>query len=230
MTDTRTLAPEELDFLVGVDSPTVANALERLELRDRSDGYLGGNVACAFPELGPMVGTALTLTVDNAVGRTARPEGYWQLWSTLEALEGPVVIVMKDVSGTPHRVAYAGEIMVTLAKRLGAVGIVTDGALRDVAEVRAKGFHYFMRHAVVSHAEFELANVGDPVLVDGQLVRTGDILHGDANGIVIVPWESLSDLPGAVEAVRAAERRDLDYLEGPDFTLDGYRAMRGYNR
>jgi regulator of RNase E activity RraA len=230
MPETRTLSRSELDFLAGVDSPTVANALERLKLRDRSDGYLGGNVACAFPELGPMVGTALTLTVDNAVGRTARPEGYWELWSTLEALEGPVVIVMKDVSGTPHRVAYAGEIMVTLAKRLGAVGIVTDGALRDVAEVRAKGFHYFMRHAVVSHAEFELANVGDPVLVDGQLVHTGDLLHGDANGIVIVPWEGLGDLPGVVDAVRAAERRDLDFIESPEFTLDGYRAMRGYGR
>jgi len=230
MTDTRTLTPDDLEFLGDVDSPTIANALERLTLRDRSDGYLGGNVACAFPELGTMVGTALTLTVDNAVGRTARPEGYWELWSTLEALEGPVVIVMKDISGTPHRVAYAGEIMVTLAQRLGAVGIVTDGALRDVAEVRAKGFHYFMRHAVVSHAEFELANVGDPVLVDGQLVHTGDILHGDANGVVIVPWESLGDLPAAVEAVRVAERRDLDFIEGPDFTLEGYRAMRGYGR
>lgn len=230
MPETPTLAPGDREFLTGVDSPTVANALERLRLRDRSDGYLGGNVACAFPELGTMVGTALTLTVDNAVGRTARQEGYWELWETLERLEGPVVIVMKDVSGTPHRVAYAGEIMVTLAQRLGAVGIVTDGALRDLPEVRAKGFHYFMRHAVVSHAEFELAGVGDPVLLDGQLVRTGDLLHGDANGVVLVPWESLADLPAAVDAVRTAERRDLDFIQGPDFTLAGYREMRGYGR
>lgn len=230
MTEAPPLTPGDLAFLSGVDSPTIANALERLNLRDRSEGYIGGNVACAFPELGPMVGTALTVTVDNAVGRAARQEGYWELWSALEATAGPVVIVMKDVSGTPHRVAYAGEIMVTLAARLGAVGIVTDGALRDVAEVRAKGFHYFMRHAVVSHAEFELSKVSDPVLLDGQLVRTGDLLHGDANGIVLVPAAALPDLPAAVEAVRTTERRDLDFIEGPDFTLDGYRAMRGYGR
>ena len=228
MTADRILEAGDLEFLTGVDSPTIANALERLRLRDRSEGYLGGSVACAFPELGTMVGTALTLTVDNAVGRPARPEGYWDLWAALDAAPAPTVIVMKDASGTPTRVAYAGEIMVTLARRLGAVGIVTDGALRDVAEVRAKGFHYFMRHAVVSHAEFELSRVGDPVLLDGQLVRTGDILHGDANGIVLVPWESLPDLPAAVDAVRTAERRDLDYIDGPDFTLEGYRALRGY--
>ncbi|WP_394552528.1 RraA family protein [Agromyces sp. MMS24-JH15] len=228
MTTVPGLDQADLAFLQGVDSPTIANALERLDLRDRSDGYLGGNVACAFPELGVMVGTALTVTVDDAVGRPARQEGYWDLWATLEACEGPVVIVMKDVSGAPHRVAYAGEIMVTLAKRLGAIGIVTDGALRDLDEVRAKGFHYFMRHAVVSHANFELSKVGDPVLVDGQVVRTGDLLHGDANGIVIVPREGLAGLRDAVAAVRASERRDLDFIDGPDFTLDGYRAMRGY--
>ncbi len=219
---------DDLAYLRSVDSPTIANALERLDLRERRDGYIGGNVACRFPELGPMVGLALTVTVDDAVGRPARQEGYWALWEALEATAAPTVIVMKDASGAPERVAYAGEIMATLAQRLGAVGIVTDGALRDLDEVRAKGFHYFMRHAVVSHANFELSKVGDPVMLDGQLVRTGDLLHGDANGIVIVPDAGLPRLRDAVDAVRTAERRDLDFIEGPDFTLAGYREMRGY--
>ena len=222
------LTESDLAYLRGIDSPTVANALERLQLRDRSDGYIGGSVECAFPELGPMVGTALTVTVDNAVGRPARQEGYWDLWDALEKAAGPTVIVMKDASGTPSRVAYAGEIMVTLAGRLGAIGMVTDGALRDVAEVRAKGFHYFMRYAVVSHANFELSKVGDPVHIDGEVIRTGDILHGDANGIVVVPEPSLADIRAAIEAIQSAERRDLDYLDGPDFTLEGYKRMRGY--
>lgn len=228
MTETYALADEDLRYLAGIDSPTLANALERLDLRDRSDGYVGGSIECAFPELGPMVGTALTVTVDNAVGRTARQDGYWNLWAALAASEGPTVIVMKDASGTPSRVAYAGEIMVTLAQRLGAVGIVTDGALRDLPEVRARGFHYFMRYPVVSHANFELSKVGDPVHVDGQVIRTGDILHGDTNGIVIVPWDSLTDIRRAVSAIQTSERRDLDYIEGPDFTLEGYRRMRTY--
>lgn len=220
----------DLEFLRSVDSPTIANALERLDLRDRSDGYIGGSVQCAFPELGTMVGTALTVTADNAVGRSARQDGYWDLWSALEKTSGPVVIVMKDASGTPERVAYAGEIMVTLARRLGAIGMVTDGAFRDVAEVRAKGFHYFMRYPVVSHANFELSKVGDPVHLDGQVVRTGDILHGDANGIVIVPREGLSDIRTAVAAIQASESRDLAYIDGPEFTLAGYREIRGYGK
>lgn len=230
MTDQRTLAEADLDYLRGIDSPTIANALERLDLRDRSDGYIGGSVECAFPELGTMVGTALTVTVDNAVGRPARQDGYWALWEELERANGPTVIVMKDASATPSRLAYAGEIMVTLASRLGAIGIVTDGALRDVAEVRARGFHYFMRYPVVSHANFELSKVGDPVHLDGQVVRTGDILHGDANGIVTVPWDGLPRIRDAVSAIQASERRDLDYIDGPDFTLEGYKQIRGYGR
>ncbi|MWB98549.1 RraA family protein [Agromyces seonyuensis] len=226
----RTLAPADLEFLRGVDSPTIANALERLDLRDRSDGYLGGDVACAFPELGVMVGTAVTVTVGNALGRPADQTGYWELWERLDATPGPTVIAMQDASGTPTRVAYAGEIMATLAQRLGAVGIVTDGALRDLDEVRAKGFHYFMKQAVVSHANFELTRVGEPVRLDGQDVRTGDVLHGDVNGVVVVPWEGLAALPDAVETIRLGERRDLDYLASPEFTLDGYKELRSYGK
>ncbi len=228
MSATRDLTEPEREFLSSVDSPTIANALERLSLRDRSEGYVGGKIRCDFPELGTMVGRALTVTVSNAIGRAARQEGFWALWEHLERMTEPVVIVMKDSSTTPDRVAYAGEIMAALAQRLGAVGIVTDGALRDLPEVRAQGFHYFSRYTCVSHADFELSRVAEPVLLEGQRISTGDILHGDANGIVSVPWASLDALPGAVQEVRDGEARDLAYIASPEFTLEGYRHMRSY--
>lgn len=143
-------------------------------------------------------------------------------------MAGPVVLMIADVSGTPHRVAYAGEVMTRLARRLGAVGMVKDGALRDVAEVRALGFHYFMRYPVVSHANHEIATVGEPVELDGQRVETGDLVHGDANGIVLIPWGVLPGLPEAVESVRATEAADMSFIEGPDFTLAAQKEPRGY--
>ena len=75
---------------------------------------------------------------------------------------------------------------------------MTDGGLRDVHEVRRLGFGYFARYVVVSHGNFGVVDVGEPVTLDGQEVRTGDILHGDANGIVIVPRQVLDGLPEAV--------------------------------
>jgi len=219
---------ESLVFLKGVDSPTIANAIEPFKVRDRTDGFIGGSVQCQFPELGTMVGRALTVTMTNAPGPVASREGYWQMWDALAAMEGPVVLAVQDVSGAPHRVAYAGEIMSTLAQKLGAVGMITDGALRDVAEVRALGFHYFMKYPVVSHANFSITSVGEPVELDGQRVQTGDILHGDANGIVIVPDEVLEGLPEAVRKVRENESATMDFIRSDEFTYEAFQSRNRY--
>ncbi len=217
-----------LTFLRSVDSPTIANAVEPFEVRDRTDGFIGGRVQCQFPDLGVMVGRALTVTMSNAPGPVASRDGYWKMWDTLNAMEGPVVLAIQDVSGAPHRVAYAGEVMATTAQRLGAIGMVTDGALRDVEEVHNLGFHYFMQYPVVSHANFEITSVGEPIELDGQVVRTGDILHGDRNGIVIVPDEVLEGLPGKVEEIHQREGETMAYMRSDDFDYAQLRKRSGY--
>ena len=78
--------------------------------------------------------------------------------------------------------------------KIGAVGMVSDGGYRDIDEVHALGMHYFCPFAVVAHGNFAIQDVGQPVWIDGQRVHTGDILHGDVNGIVIVPKETLGGL------------------------------------
>lgn len=217
-----------LQFLSRVDSPTIANAIEPFEVRDRTDGFIGGRVQCQFPDLGVMVGRALTVTMSNAPGPVAGRDGYWAMWDALDAMEGPVVLAIQDASGEPHRVAYAGEVMATIASRLGAVGMVTDGALRDIDEVYNLGFHYFMQYPVVSHANFEITSVGEPIVLDGQEVRTGDILHGDRNGIVIVPDEVLEGLPEAVEKIHQREGETMAYIRGDDFDYAQLRKRSGY--
>lgn len=228
MTSPAAVTEAQLEFLRGVDSPTIANAIEALGLRDRTQGFIGGRVGCTFPDLGVMVGRALTVVVSDAPGPPPPREAWWEMWEQLEAMEGPAVLVFADASGSPHRVAYAGEVMVRLARRLGAVGMVTDGALRDLDEVHALGFHYFMRYPVVSHANFEIVSVGQPVTIDGQRVRTGDLLHGDANGIVLVPPEGLDRLPEEVAGVRQREAAEMAFIDGEDFSLDGLKERRGY--
>jgi 4-hydroxy-4-methyl-2-oxoglutarate aldolase len=219
---------DALEFLKKVDSPTIANAIEPFEVRDRTEGFIGGRVQCQFPDLGVMVGRALTVTMSNAPGRIASREGYWQMWDVLAAAEGPVVIVIADASGAPHRVAYAGEVMTTIAQRLGAVGMVTDGALRDVDEVHELGFHYFMQYPVVSHANFWIATVGEPVTIDGEEIHTGDILHGDRNGIVVVPDSVLDGLPAEVESLREKEAATMAYVRGDDFEYAELRQRSRY--
>ena len=219
---------EQLSFLRGIDSPTIANAIEKIHPRDRCEGYIGGSVRCMFPELGVMVGQALTVTMDSQPGSVADREGHWRMWEALLQLARPSVVVVKDLSGAPSRCAYFGEVMASIAAACGAVGVVTDGGLRDLAEVRALGLHYFAPFPVVSHGNFRIIDVGVPVVLDGQRVETGDLLHGDANGIVIVPAECVPQLPTAIDQIRRRERTILDYVKRPGFNLGGLRDAGGY--
>ena len=231
MTDMSNVPPiseKELAFLKGVDSPTIANAIEPFKVRDRTEGFIGGEVRALFPEMPPMVGAALTVTMTNTPGAIAGRENYWRMYEALSQMPAPSVLVVQDVSGAPSRCALAGEVMATMAMRLGAVGMVTDGGLRDVHEVRRLGFAYFARYVVVSHGNFGVVDVGEPVWLDGQEVKTGDILHGDANGVVIVPRQVLDGLPEAVEEVRTRERATMDFINSAEFTIGAARKRAGY--
>jgi 4-hydroxy-4-methyl-2-oxoglutarate aldolase len=231
MTDLSSVPPvgeKNVAFLKSVDSPTIANAIEPFKVRDRTEGFIGGEVRALFPEMPPMVGTALTVTMTNTPGALADRENYWRMYEALSQTPAPSVLVVQDVSGDPSRCALAGEVMTTMAMRLGVVGMVTDGGLRDLHEVRRLGFAYFARYVVVSHGNFGVVEVGTPVTLDGQKVKTGDILHGDANGVVIVPREVLDGLPEAVQEVRTRERATMDFINSPEFTVGAARKRAGY--
>ena len=228
LSNVRPISEQDLAFLKSVDSPTISNAIEPFKVRDRTEGFIGGEVRALFPEMPPTVGVALTVTMTNTAGEIAGRENYWRMYEALSQMPAPSVLVVQDVSGVPSRCALAGEVMTTMAMRLGAVGMVTDGGLRDVHEVRRLGFAYFARYVVVSHGNFGVVDVGEPVTLDGQELKTGDILHGDANGIVIVPREVLDELPEAVQEVRTRERATMDFVNSPEFTIAAARKRAGY--
>lgn len=219
---------ELLEYLRSVDSPTLANAIEDFGIRDRRDGYIGGRAQCVFPDLKPMVGRALTVQMTHIPGSVADRTHYWGMWEALEKLGGPSVLVVQDVSGLSDRVAFCGEVMATLATRLGAVGMVTNGGVRDLDEVHSLGFHYFAPFPVVSHANFEVVTVGNPVTVFGQRVALGDMLHGDKNGVVIVPDVPLDELKSKVDSVKLREKRLLELIKSKEFTLTHARSTSGY--
>jgi len=222
------LSRTHLEFLRSVDSPTIANAIERFDVRDRTEGYIGGTVRCQFPALGTMVGQAVTVTMSSQRGPAASRDGYWRMWEALAAAPSPSVLVVQDVSGTPTRCAYIGEVMATLADRLGCVGFVTDGGVRDLGEVEALGLHVFSTQVVVSHGNFEILDVDSDVTLDGQVVRSGDILHGDRNGIVIVPQDVLEELRSVADDIRANEAEFMEYIRSSEFTVAEAKRRAGY--
>ncbi len=212
-----TLSFEQISALCRIDSPTISNAIERFKVRPRVSGYVGYDIRCIFPELPPTVGYAVTCTVDSTTeGRQGI--GFQRLYELLTNAPKPAIVVMQDVGPDRLHSCHAGEIMSTTMKRLGAVGILTDGGLRDVREVRVLGgFQYFCAGLVVSHGNPICVSVGDDVTISGMRVRMGDLLHGDVNGVVHIPDECAGQVADAAYRVWAEEGETLRRIASPEF-------------
>lgn len=213
------LTPEQFAALRAVDSPTVANAIERFTIRPRVEGYAGYDLRCAFPKMGTMMGYAVTCTADSTTEYRKDDRGLLHLWDALEAAPKPAVLVIQDIGRDKLRGCHMGEVMATIAKALGAVGAVSDGGLRDVLEVEALGFQYFCPGFVVSHGRPFILDVNVPVTVSGMHVQPGDLLHGDVNGVLVVPEEVAAKTADEAMKVREAEKVILDLARAPGFTV-----------
>ena len=215
------LTPEQITALRRIDSPSIANAIETFEIRPRVEGYVGYDIRCIFPQLPPMVGYAVTCTVDSTTeGRVGI--GFQKLYEILESAPKPAVVVMQDVGQDRLHSCHAGEVMSTTMKRLGAVGILTDGGLRDVREVAALGgFHYFCAGLVVSHGNPICVSVNTEVTISGMVIRPGDLLHGDENGVVLIPDECAGQVAEAAQSVWGREEQTMRQIADAGYTARG---------
>jgi 4-hydroxy-4-methyl-2-oxoglutarate aldolase len=127
------------------------------------------------------------------------------------------VVIQDDGNDKVHS-CHVGEMMATTMKRCGAVGLVTDGGVRDIIEVRAlESFHYYGAGLVVAHGNPLIYDVGAPVTISGVTIHPGDLLHGDENGITVIPEEIAAEVAAQAMRVRERERRSLEEILGPDF-------------
>ena len=215
---------EFIEYLNTVDSPTLSNAIELLKVRHCRDGFAPVEMRALFPEFGRMIGYAVTAQVETVTDCYPRSiDRFVELYRAVGESSKPAVVVLQEVGGHLNYAAHCGEVMATVFKRQGAIGLVSDCAVRDIREVRALGFHFFARGAVVSHANFHIVRVGVPVQILGMPVSTGDILHGDENGLLTVPRGCEKTIADAVNQVRARERRLMDWVRSDQFNLEGFR-------
>jgi regulator of RNase E activity RraA len=203
--------------LAGFDSPTVSNAIEALGIRDRTEGYTSAEIRCAYPELPPMVGIAVTCMIDTTTGGPLRPTRLFDLIDAIDAAPYPVVVVAQYVGSDRVRGLFAGDMAISMFHRLGAVGIVTDAANRDLGTIqgRAPGFQVFGLGSVSSHGNGAILDVQVPIAVGGLRVRPGDLLMGDLNGVISVPIDAIQDVLRQADLVRAEERRFFDMVADP---------------
>jgi regulator of RNase E activity RraA len=128
-----------------------------------------------------------------------------------EKLPGPAVVVFQDLDDPPVSAVF-GEVMCSTYKAFGSAGLVTNGAGRDIQQVKAIGYPVFTGSTICSHGYCHMLHLGLPVRVGGLMVNTGDLLHGDANGVTNIPPAIASEIPDVATEFLAAEEIMLEYL------------------
>lgn len=126
------------------------------------------------------------------------------------AQPGDVIVV--DAGGDLTN-SMMGELMAHHAAKIGVAGIVIDGAIRDLDEIRKLGLPVYA--AGVTHRGPYKDGPGEinvPVAIDGMVVMPGDLIIGDEDGVVCVPQQQAASVLEAAKAKQAAELRELESI------------------
>lgn len=186
----KPLNKAELAALAKLDTPTVCNALEELVPARQGSGYTTLPLICPRPELGSMVGYAVTATIRAmhpptlpSAEHEARQNGYYE---HVAAGPRPGIVVIQDLDSQPGYGAWWGEVNTAVHKGLGCAGLVTNGSIRDLP-LCAPGFNMLAGVIGPSHAYVHVVESGIPVTVAGMSVEPGDLVHADMHGAVVIP-------------------------------------------
>src|SRR5579863_806813 len=144
----------DLEKLAGLDTCTVSNAIERLNVRLRNEGFVSGAARCRFPSLPPMIGYAATGRIRTESPPMTHRCYYDRMdwWTYVASLPEPRVMVLQDADPKPGVGAFVGEIHATIGLALNCVGCVTNGAVRDLPAVESMGFQLFAGNLSPSHS------------------------------------------------------------------------------
>jgi RraA family protein len=162
------------------------------------------------PRLRPMHGGGVL--AGPALTVKARPGDNLMLHKALDLAE-PGDVIVCDGGGDLTN-SLIGEIMVTHAIKRGIAGVVIDGAIRDAAAIRSGKFPVFA--AGVSHRGPYKDGPGEinvPIAIDGMVIEPGDLILGDDDGIVCVPFAQVETVLAATEKKQAAEADQIKAIK-----------------
>jgi regulator of RNase E activity RraA len=225
-----TIDPARLAALAAYDTPTICNALEVVRPERRGYGFTTRTLIAPFPDMKPMVGFARTATI-----RASRPPAeppaevrrhrmaYYRYVG-----EGavPKISLIQDLDDTPGLGSFWGEVNSAIHKACGCLGVVTNGAIRDLDAI-APGFGMLAGTVVPSHIWVHVVDFGGEVNIAGMVARHNDLIHADRHGAVVVPHDAVEDVLKAADLVTRKEAPILACARGADFSLDALEAAFG---
>lgn len=173
------------------NTPTVYNGWEQITKSDiAADAFNLEETRDFMPQMGPMVGYAVTLVVEPSNRHHKSKANAWNEYRRYVAEKpGPKIVVIQDLDKPRVIGSFWGEVNSNAHRALGCVGTITDGAIRDLDEMTNAGFKAIARRLCVGHAHVTPVRWGCEVEVFGRVVKPGQLIHADKHGFMVIPAE-----------------------------------------
>ena len=202
------VSESQFAFLRSIDTPTVCNLMEIVAPERRGAFYTVNHLHCPFPDLPPMVGFAKTVTM-RARDPVSGPSYMAKRMDYLDyvaAAPQPGIAVIEDKDEPAGYGAFWGEVQSNIHKALGCLGTITNGSIRDIPQI-AEGFQMLAGSLSPSHAFVHVEEFGVPVTIHGMAVKSGDLIHADRHGAIVVPLDTIDGMKAAAEKLAATEAK-----------------------
>jgi regulator of RNase E activity RraA len=217
------LTASELAELAAFDTPTICNALELVAPERRSLGFTTETLICPFPDRKPMVGYARTGMIRAqerpALNAAALRQGRLDYYRYVAEGSLPKVVVIQDLDSRKGFGCFWGEVNTAIHRGLGCEGLVTDGGVRDL-DLLAAGFGVLCGKVTPSHAYVHPVAFGTAVDICGMQVHSGDLIHADRHGAVVIPASVARKVAAAASLCGRREQPILNAARSLGFSIE----------
>ncbi|GAA5231828.1 RraA family protein [Verticiella sediminum] len=191
-----------IERCAGISTATWSDALDDLGLAGVISGLpmrSGTGRRCGF-----------AVTVRGEVGKLGSHSLAEFGQAEMVAAAGPTQVLVVDAGGA--EVSAMGGIVALSAHLRGIEAVVIDGACRDIDDIRTAGLWVASRHVTPRSGKrrTRLGHIGEPLDIGDVRICANDLVIGDSNGLVVVPFDRLEDMLAIAERVNASDRQ----LEG----------------
>ena len=213
-----------LNLLQSVDTPTVCNAIEVAQGKRGFNDFTRGTMLASDTK-GVIVGYAVTAQIAAieppteavSVIRERRMSYYKAMSENVK----PSIAVVEDLDYPNCIGAFWGEVNTTIHKGFGMSGALTNGVMRDLGDM-AEGFPVVAGSIGPSHGFVHVRSVNQPINIFGMNIKSGDLVHADRHGAVVVPTDVIDDLEASILKMQQTERLVLDPARKKGFDFDAF--------